>query len=418
MYNKTVLDNGIRIVTEEINHVRSVSLGVWVESGSRYENPVNNGVAHFIEHMLFKGTEGRSAFDIASAIDSVGGVMNAFTGKELTSFYVKVPDYHCAMAIELLADIFHHSRFDPEEIDKEKSVVIQEINMLEDTPDEYIHDFFGQIFWDAHPLGLPILGTAETVNALHRQDIVDFFSERYSGDNLIITAAGNLNHDIFVDMIEKVFGSFVNKRVNKHIVTPAVASQVAVLNKNLEQVHVVMGTLAPSATSDVRYAAFLMNTVLGGSMSSRLFQEIREKRGLAYSIHSFLVPYKDSGMYCVYFGTSEKNVTDVIKLVMDELNKVCDGLLSDSEIDSAKEQMKGNFLLSMESTDVRMTRLAKNEIYFARNIHFDEVVDNIDAVTIDAVRAIACDMFRPEILSMAVLGRVKREDFPARLLRS
>ncbi|HEU19466.1 MAG TPA: insulinase family protein [Deltaproteobacteria bacterium] len=418
MYNKTVLDNGIRIVTEEINHVRSVSLGVWVESGSRYENPVNNGVAHFIEHMLFKGTEGRSAFDIASAIDSVGGVMNAFTGKELTSFYVKVPDYHCSMAIELLADIFHHSRFDPEEIDKEKSVVIQEINMLEDTPDEYIHDFFGQIFWDAHPLGLPILGTAETVNAFHRQDIVGFFSERYSGDNLIITAAGNLNHDVFADMIENVFGSFVNKRVNKHIVTPAVASQVAVLNKNLEQVHVVIGTLAPSATSDVRYAAFLMNTVLGGSMSSRLFQEIREKRGLAYSIHSFLVPYKDSGMYCVYFGTSEKNVIDVIKLVMDELNKVCDGLLSDSEIDSAKEQMKGNFLLSMESTDVRMTRLAKNEIYFARNIHFDEVVDNIDAVTIDAVRAIACDMFRPEILSMAVLGRVKREDFPARLLRS
>lgn len=417
MYKKTVLDNGIRIVTEEINHVRSVSLGVWVESGSRYETFANNGVAHFIEHMLFKGTEARSAFDIASAIDSVGGVMNAFTGKELTSFYVKVPDYHCAMAIDLLADIFHHSRFDPDEIDKEKSVVLQEINMLEDTPDEYIHDFFGQVFWNDHPLGLPILGTTETVTSFHRQGIVDFFSERYSGDNLIITAAGNLKHDAFVDMINKTFGSFVNKQVKKYVVTPNVSSQTAVLNKNLEQVHVVMGTLAPSATSDVRYAAFLMNTILGGSMSSRLFQEIREKRGLAYSIHSFLVPYKDVGMYCVYFGTSEKNVLNVIRLVMDELNKVCAGFLSQSEIESAKEQMKGNFLLSMESTDVRMTRLAKNEIYFSRNIHFDEVVSNIDAVSVDDVRTMACDMFKPEILSMAVLGRVKQEDFSDQLLR-
>ena len=418
MYNKSVLDNGIRIVTEEINHVRSVSLGVWVESGSRYETSANNGIAHFIEHMLFKGTEARSAFDIASAIDSVGGVMNAFTGKELTSFYVKIPDYHCAMAIDLLADIFHHSLFDPDEIDKEKSVVLQEINMLEDTPDEYIHDYFGQVFWDVHPLGLPILGTTETVTTFHRRSIVDFFSELYSGDNLIITAAGNLKHDAFVDMIEKAFGSFVNKRVEKHAITPTVTSQVAVLNKNLEQVHVVMGTLAPSATSDVRYAAFLMNTILGGSMSSRLFQEIREKRGLAYSIHSFLVPYKDVGMHCVYFGTSEKNVLDVVKLVMDELNKMRDSFLDDSEIESAKEQMKGNFLLSMESTDVRMTRLAKNEIYFSRDIHFDEVVDNIDAVTVDAVQAIARDMFRPEILSLAALGRVKREDFSVELLRS
>ena len=418
MYNKSVLDNGIRIVTEEINHVRSVSLGVWVESGSRYESSANNGVAHFIEHMLFKGTEKRSAFDIASAIDSVGGVMNAFTGKELTSFYAKVPDYHCEMAVDLLADIFHHSRFDHDEIDKEKSVVLQEINMLEDTPDEYIHDFFGQVFWNANPLGLPILGTTETVTAFHRKGIIDFFSKRYSGDNLIITAAGNLKHDDFVNMIRKAFGSFADTQTDKNVVSPTVTSQVAVLHKNLEQVHVVMGTLAPSAASDVRYAAFLMNTILGGSMSSRLFQEIREKRGLAYSIHSFLVPYKDVGMYCVYFGTSEKNVLDVINLVMNELNKVCDGLLSDREIDSAKEQMKGNFLLSMESTDVRMTRLAKNEIYFSRDVHFDEVVNNIDAVTVDAVRSIARDMFRPEILSMAVLGRVKHEDFSVDLLRS
>jgi predicted Zn-dependent peptidase len=418
MYHKSVLDNGIRIVTEEINHVRSVSLGVWVQSGSRYETSANNGVAHFIEHMLFKGTEARSAFDIAAAIDSVGGVMNAFTGKELTSFYVKIPDYYCKMAVDLLSDIFHHSCFHPEEIEKEKSVVLQEINMLEDTPDEYIHDFFGQVFWNTHPLGLPILGTTNTVTALNRQDIVDFFAERYSGDNLIITAAGNLRHDAFVETVDRAFGLPAKKRAGFPVVTPVVTSNVAVLAKNLEQVHVVMGTPAPSVTSKERYGAFLVNTILGGGMSSRLFQEIREKRGLAYSIHSFLVPFKDIGMFCIYFGAGEKNVHHVITLVMNELHKLCDGRFNNGEIESAKEQMKGNFLLSMESTDVRMTRLAKNEIYFSRDIPFDEVVDNIDAVTDDDARTIACDMFRSDLMSMAVMGRVKQEDYSANLLRS
>jgi len=405
MYNKTVLNSGIRIVTEEINQVRSISIGVWVESGSRYENIENNGVAHFIEHMLFKGTPDRTAFDIASSIDSVGGIMNAYTGKELTSFYVKIPDYHLAGAVDLLADIFQKSLFDHQELDKEKLVVLQEIDMVEDTPDEYIHDFFSKNFWNTHPLGLPVLGTKESVTNFERSRIVDFFARRYKGDNLTIAAAGNVHHGTFVKLIQEAFGSIEKHHVRKEATKPDVSSKVAHLEKDLEQAHVMMGTLAPPSTSDLRYTSVLMNTILGGSMSSRLFQEVREKRGLAYSIYSFLLPYKDVGMLGIYFGTGETKVVDVIELVVTELKKLCDHNLKGREIESAKEQMKGNFLLSMESTDIRMTRLAKNEINFNRHVDFDEVVGCIDAITKERVREMACEMFSPEILSMAILGK-------------
>ncbi|MBN2516634.1 MAG: insulinase family protein [Deltaproteobacteria bacterium] len=416
MYNKTALDNGIRIVTEEINHVRSVSLGVWVESGSRYEDSTINGIAHCIEHMLFKGTKNRSALDIVSSIDSVGGIMNAYTGKELTSFYVKIPDYHLAMAIDLLADIFQNSLFDPAELDKEKLVILQEIHMLEDTPDEYIYDFFGKIFWDDHPLGLPILGTKDTVTRFLRNNIVDFFTRQYNGNNMTIAAAGNLKHDDFVSLVEQSFSSIKGSSIKEETMGCTVTSNIAIFEKDLEQVHVMIGTLAPASTSDDRYTAVLMNTILGGSMSSRLFQEIREKRGLAYTIHSFLLPYYDVGMLGIYFGASEDRVTDIITLVMEELKKLSNNSLLEREIQSAKEQMKGNFLLSMESTDIRMTRLAKNEIYFSRNIEFDEVVEHINGISKENVKDLAGKIFRSEILSMAVLGRVKKKDFTPELL--
>jgi predicted Zn-dependent peptidase len=416
MYNKTALDNGIRIVTEEIDHVRSVSLGVWVESGSRNENPNINGIAHFIEHMLFKGTKNRSALDIVSSIDSVGGIMNAYTGKELTSYYVKIPDYHLPAAIDLLADIFQNSLFDSEELDKEKLVILQEINMLEDTPDEYIYDFFGKIFWNDHPLALPVLGTKDTVKRFQRNSIVDFFTRQYNGNNMTIAAAGNLKHDDFVNLIQQAFSSIKGSAIKKETLECNVTSNIAILEKDLEQVHVLIGTLAPASTSDDRYTAVLMNTILGGSMSSRLFQEIREKRGLAYTIHSFLLPYSDVGMLGIYFGTSEAKVTDVISLVMEELKKLSDNSLLEREIHSAKEQMKGNFLLSMESTDIRMTKLAKNEIYFSRNIEFDEVVDHINGISKENVKDLAGKIFQSDILSMAVLGRVQKKDFKPELL--
>ncbi len=410
MYNKTVLPNGIRVISEEINHVRSISIGVWIRSGSRYEDAATNGTAHFIEHMLFKGTANRSAFDIASAIDSVGGMMNAFTGKELTSFYIKIPDYHLAMAIDLLADIFTNSCFAGEDITKEQAVVLQEINMIEDAPDEFIHDFFESAFWNGHPLGLPVLGTKNRVVALSRETILGFFNARYRGDNLVLAAAGNLKHDVFTDLISRAFGSISGITPKIQDTAPVVSSKVAVLEKDLEQVHMIIGTLAPSAISPQRYPGYLLNAVLGGSMSSRLFQEIREKKGLAYVIHSYIIPYMDVGLLGIYAGISKDKVQLVINLILQELIRLRNDLLSEKEIAQAKELIKGNFLLSMESTDNRMIKLAKNEIFFERYISPEDVVASIDAITAEGVRNLAREIFSPDTITLAATGRISDKD--------
>jgi Predicted Zn-dependent peptidases len=410
MHNKTVLSNGIRVVSEYIDHVRSISIGIWVKCGSRYEDQTTNGAAHFIEHMLFKGTKKRSAFEIASAIDSVGGMMNAFTGKELTSFYIKIPDYHLPMAVDLLADIFTNSSFDEKEIIKEQSVVLQEINMTEDSPDDYIHDYFEGVFWNGHPLGFPVLGTRSLVASLNRETLLSFFDTRYGGDNLVIAAAGNLKHGEFVDLVSKTFGSIPAKTINPQTNKPAVSSRVAVLKKDLEQAHMIMGVLAPSAVSPERYSGFLLNAILGGSMSSRLFQEIREKRGLAYAIHSFVSPYMDAGILGIYAGTGEERVPVVINLILEELKRLRNELLTEKELAQVKELIKGNFLLSMESTDSRMIRLAKNEISFGRHIPEDDVIASIDAVTAEDVRNIAFKIFKAGAISLAVMGRISEKD--------
>ncbi|HET6459349.1 MAG TPA: pitrilysin family protein [Syntrophales bacterium] len=410
MYNKTVLPNGIRVVSEHIDHVRSISIGIWVKCGSRYEDQATNGAAHFIEHMLFKGTKNRSAFEIASAIDSVGGMMNAFTGKELTSFYIKIPDYHLPMAVDLLADIFINSCFDEKEIRKEQSVVLQEINMTEDSPDDYIHDYFEGIFWDGHPLGFSVLGTRRLVASLDRETLLSFFDARYGGDNLVLAAAGNLNHDEFVDLARKKFGSIPAKAINPLINKPAASSKVAVLKKDLEQAHMIMGALAPSAVSPDRYSGFLLNAILGGSMSSRLFQEIREERGIAYAIHSFVSPYMDVGLLGIYAGTSEEKVPVVISLILEELKRLRHELLTEKELSQVKELIKGNYLLSMESTDSRMIRLAKNEISFGRYIEQGDVIASIDAVKAEDVRNLASDIFRAGAISLAVMGRISEKD--------
>ena len=410
MHNKTVLSNGIRVISEDIDHVRSISIGIWVKCGSRYEDHATNGAAHFIEHMLFKGTKNRSAFEIASAIDSVGGMMNAFTGKELTSFYIKIPDYHLPMAVDLLADIFTNSCFDEKEIMKEQSVVLQEINMTEDSPDDYIHDYFDGVFWNGHPLGFPILGTRSLVASLNRKTLLSFFDARYGGDNLVLAAAGNLKHDEFVDLANKKFGSIPAGIIKPQTDKPVVSSKVAVLKKDLEQVHMIMGTLAPSTVSPERYSGFLLNAILGGSMSSRLFQEIREKRGLAYAIHSFVSPYMDAGILGIYAGTGEERVPVVINLILEELKRLRHDLLTEKEMAQVKELIKGNFLLSMESTDSRMIRLAKSEISFGRHIPEDDVIASVDAVTAEDVRKLAFEMFKPGAISMAAMGRISEKD--------
>jgi len=410
MVNRTVLNNGISVISEEIDHVRSVSIGVWVRCGSCHENSHTNGTAHFIEHMLFKGTERRSAFDIAWAIDSVGGVMNAFTGKELTAFYIKIPDYHLPLAIDILADIFNNSCFDENEIEKEKSVIFQEIHMLEDSPDEYIHDFFDGIFWDSHPLGLPILGTKKRLAEMNRASLSQFFRSRYRGENLILTAAGNLKHDELVDLAAVAFGALSADVAEEAICTPVISSRTAVLEKDLEQVHMVIGVPAPSATSSKRHASMLMNAVLGGAMSSRLFQEIREKRGLAYEIQSYLTPYTNAGMLGVYVGTDHVKIPEVMRLILEAFGRLEDELLDEKELLAVKEMIKGNFLLSMESTDNRMTRLARNEVYFKRHVSAEEVIADLEAVSGEDIRELAAEIFDPKVLSVAAIGRIKEEE--------
>ena len=417
MYKKTILDNGIRVISEEIDHVRSISIGVWVLCGSRHEDRHTNGMAHFIEHMLFKGTRSRTAFDIASAIDSVGGFMNAFTGKELTSLYIKIPDYHLAMAIDLLADIFNNSLFDPEDIEKEKSVVLQEINLLDDSPDDYIHDYFDENHWNDHPLGYPVLGRRALVESFGRDAIVGFVNDHYCGENVVLTAAGHLKHDVLTELVSRAFCSVHGHGRRNGSAPPEASAGISVLNKDLEQVHVIVGCPAPHSISPRRYASFLLNAVLGGSMSSRLFQEIREKRGLAYAIHSYLTSYKDTGLLGIYVGTSGDHVRDVVGLIFDELLHMTNVSLTERELHSARELVKGNFLLSMESTDNRMTRLAANEIAFGKHIPPEEVVRQIDCVTAEEIRTLAGEMFNPSAIGLAAIGPIAEKDLTLSILK-
>ena len=415
MYRKTVLNNGLRIVSEEISYVRSVSIGIWVKCGSRSEEPSTNGTAHFIEHMLFKGTQSRSAFDIAYEIDSIGGLINAYTSKETTTFYMKVPDYHLSTALEILADIFNNSLFDPDEIEKEKAVVLQEIHMVEDTPDESIFDYFGGIFWNGHSLGFPILGTKKSVKDFHREALLAFFQSNYQPDNFVIAATGNLKHNDLVKIVTRLFGALTGQRKSEMQTKPVPSSKCGIMKKELEQVHAIIGTIGPSYSSPSRHACFLLNAILGGSMSSRLFQEIREKRGLAYSIHSYLISYRDIGKIGIYVGTNEGNLELVIDLIIAELIRIRTERLTPKELHAAKEQIKGNFLLGMESTDSRMTRLAKNEIYFERQITIEETLNNLDNVKSEDILVLAKDIFQKETISVAALGRVNEQDLTARL---
>ncbi|MCU0553191.1 MAG: insulinase family protein [Syntrophales bacterium] len=411
-YRKTVLSNGIKVITEEIRHVRSASIGAWVRCGSRHEDERINGTAHFIEHMLFKGTARRSAFDIASDIDSVGGVMNAFTGKELTAFYVKVPDYHLTLAIDLLADIFNNSLFTLDDIDKEKSVVLQEISMVEDTPDEYIHDIFEKHFWDGHSLGMPVLGTKDSVDAFDRGEVLKFFEERYRGDNLVIAAVGNLEHEKMVDLVANLFGALPPFTLRSSEEKPRTTSRLSCIEKDLEQLHLVVGTPAPATLDNNRFAGILMNSVFGGSMSSRLFQEIREKRGLAYAVRSYIVSYRDTGMLNIYVGTSKDKTQEVIDIVLAEMRRMKTERFTDKELQSAKELIKGNLLLSMESTDNRMQKLATNEIYFGRNVPPEEIVGRIEAVTAEDILSLSEQMFTRPNLSMVFLGDMAEAEMP------
>jgi predicted Zn-dependent peptidase len=404
MVRRSELPNGLRIVSEQMPGVPSVTVGIWVESGSRFEPRVLGGISHFLEHLLFKGTERRSAAQIAEEMDAVGGVLNAFTGKEYTCYYARVLAEHTDLATDLLADLFLHSKLDPAEIDRERTVVLQEISQSEDTPDDYIHDLFHLRYWPDHPLSFPVCGTSETVQALQRADFVDFLAARYRPDRLIIAAAGDITHEALERWAVRDFGHLTGTAVPIDGAQPRAMRGVFMVEKPLEQVHLCVGVPGVAQDGDERYAAYLLNTALGGGMSSRLFQEIREKRGHAYSVFSFLSSFRDAGYMGIYVGTAAEWVEDVIGLITAELQAVARAGLRADELARAKNQLKGNMLLGLETSDSRMSRVAKNEVYFKRDFPLAEVAARIDATTNDEIVALAQRLVQPESMAVALLG--------------
>ncbi len=407
-YRKTVLPNGVRVVSESNDHIESVSLGIWVRAGSRYEPQHLNGICHFIEHMLFKGTPARDAYTIAKEIDSVGGVLNAFTSKEFTAFYAKVLREDLKLAVDLLTDIFLNSVFPEDEILREKQVICQEIHQLEDNPEELVHELWGMNFWRAHALGQPVLGTIPNVVAIDRDTLLSYKSENYLPSEIIVAAVGNLDHDRLSDMIMQNMGELPVVVRPSQSDEPIGASSVHVQPKDLEQVHVCLGTNGPSAVAENRYAAYILNTLLGGGMSSRLFQEIREKRGLAYSVYSFLSCLSDSGMLGIYAGCDPERLEELIHTI----GRVALGIantVTQEEMDMAKNQMRGNLILSLESSDSQMNRLAKEEYYFGRHIHLGELLDSLQRVTLSELSQQCEAMINHGEFTIVALGPIEKD---------
>ena len=412
----TRLPNGIRVLSEELPGLGSVTVGIWVENGSRYERPEQAGISHFLEHLFFKGTERRTAAQIAQEIDAVGGVLNAFTGKEYTCYYAKVLDEHLPLALDLLADVFTHSQFAEEEIERERTVIIQEISQIEDTPDDYVHDLFTQAFWPGHPLARPIAGTAETVRTFRRKEFLEFFGARYRPDRILVAGAGNLRHETLVDSVATRLGPLAGTTPLVDCPLPVATGGLDVHEKDLEQVHLCFGAPGIAQDDSDRYAAHLLNVALGGGMSSRLFQEIRERQGKAYSVYSFLTAYHDSGYLGVYVGTSPEWVRDVTASVRVELGRLSRDGLGAGELARAKAQMKGSMLLGLETSDSRMSRIAKNEIYYGRDVPIAEVAAELDAVTNDDLVRVAGRLFGSGVLNLTVLGSVKSGELDLELL--
>ncbi len=405
MYRKLILDNGIRLVTERIPTLKSVTVGIWVNAGSRDETPAQAGYSHFIEHMFFKGTTRRSATDISREIDALGGEMNAFTTRETTTFYVKVLDQHLTEALDLLADLFHHSRFGAKEIEKEKQVVLEEIRMVQDDPEDLVQELhIGQVM-GRHPLGRPILGQEATIARLRREDLLAYIESHYRPEEIVIAVAGNFDQRVLERTLARQFGKrrtgaagFPRKRWPAEL-----CGGTVVKRKSLEQAHVCVGLRGVPAGHKDRYAAYVVNSVLGGSVSSRLFQEVREKRGLAYSIYSFLSGYSDAGTMTVYAGTQAREVERVVALIKREIRRLATQGLEKAEVRRTKEQMKGSLMLSLESSHSRMNKLAKDELVAGCHNTMEEMLAEIDALTDDHVCHVAPQLLA-EPQAVTVLG--------------
>jgi predicted Zn-dependent peptidase len=417
MYHKTVLKNGVKILSEKMDHFRSVSLGVWVGVGSRDELEKENGISHFIEHMIFKGTQNRSNLQIAKELDAIGGFSNAFTGKEHTCFYGKALNRDFPRLADILSDIFLNSVFDPQDMDRERQVILQEINMMEDTPDDHIHVLFNSFFWRDHPLGMCVLGTNETVSTIGKEVVLDYIDRFYTPNRILLAASGDIDHDALVACFEPLFESLSSNNEGPSRAVPHVNAGVSCHWKDLEQVHICLGGKAPNLSSELRFAGAVSNTVLGGNMSSRLFQEVREKRGLAYSVYSFLSSYSDAGLFGVYAATDPSEVNHTLKVVNAEIKKIRGGELPETELDAAKEHLIGSLLLGSENTDASMMRLAKNEYVFGEYVSHDEVVAELKKVTIDEVVAVVEETFGNDEISLVTLGPAKSEDLDLASLR-
>lgn len=404
---KHVLPNGLVVITETMSHVRSVSVGVWIRNGSRRELPEQNGLAHFMEHMVFKGTERRSAEAIAREMDSVGGMLDAFTSKEQICFNAKVLDEHLPIAFDVIADLCLRPRFDSSDVQKERQVVLEEIKMDLDNPEYLLHEIFTRGFWPAHPLGRPILGTPETVRQFSREALQTRFREWFAPDHLVVSAAGNVTHETVLDLVQREFGHLrANGALDDHT-APKTGAPIHVEKKrDLEQVHLCIGVPSFPIGHGRRFGVAVLNNLLGGGMSSRLFQNIREKRGLAYAVFSEITPYSDAGMLTVYAGTARETVGDVVDLTIQEFRAMKNAPVSEDELLRAKNHLKGSLMLSLESTSSRMTNLARQELYFQRFFSLDEILAAIDAVTCDEVQSLAQEFFRPEQISVTVLGPV------------
>jgi len=406
MYEKRVLTNGLRLVFEKITYVKSVSIGIWVGTGSRNETMVNNGVSHFIEHMLFKGTPKRTAKQIAESIDSLGGQINAFTGKECTCFYARCLDSHIDIAVDVLADMLFNSLFSAKDIKLEKKVIVEEIGMYEDSPEELVHDILSSSAWKSNPLGYSILGTTKSVSSLSRQDMIDYLSKNYTPDNTVISVAGNFDIEHIVNLIETHFGKW-GKNSNKDNIQKAIFTpNICVKDKEIEQVHLCIGLDAIEHGNEKLYTEIAINNVLGGGMSSRLFQKIRENKGLVYSIYSYPTSYKESGIFTIYAAMNPLNVKEVLKLIKNEINQLCSKGLSEEEISKSKEQLKGSYIIGLESTSARMNSIGKSELMLQKIYSPEEVLEKIDRINTKEIEETIDMVFRNKKASLALVGKL------------
>jgi predicted Zn-dependent peptidase len=417
MVTAETFPSGLRLVTESMPHVRSVTVGVWLTRGSRHEADAESGVAHFVEHMLFKGTTSRTARDIAQTIDAVGGQLDAFTSKEYAGYYIKVLDEHLDVGIDLLSDMLLRPAFAPEDVAKEQGVILEEIKMVEDAPDDLVHELFAGQFWLRHALGRPILGTPETVRSFQSSGLRSYFERTYVAPNLIVAAAGHFDHARLRDLVLRAFDQVPAGVAADRDEPPAITPGVTFRQKPVEQAHVCLGSPAyPQAHQD-RYALFLLNTMLGGSMSSRLFQHIREERGLAYAVYSGLSTFSDAGMLSVYAGCAAGRVGEVVDLTMAELHALRASPVDAAELARAKDHLKGSLMLNLESTSSRMSHLARQYIQFNRHFTLDEILSAIDRVTAGDVQRVAQELFQAGRLAASVVGPAAADTLSADRLR-